>query len=148
MKNLKLMIPAVLLAFILSAGLSGCTPSSDMKADVLSVDNSVKSPKEINQILKDKSLGDLQIIDVRTPEEFAAGCLEGAKDIDLKSPDFLDIISKLDKEASYLVYCKGGVRSAAAAEKMRQAGIKNIIELEDGISNWEKEGNSLDHSCS
>jgi rhodanese-related sulfurtransferase len=69
------------------------------------------------------------IIDVRTPEEFAAGHLDGAMLIDIKNPSFDAEIARLDAAASYIVYCRSGNRSAQAADRMREIGIENITDL-------------------
>jgi rhodanese-related sulfurtransferase len=69
------------------------------------------------------------IIDVRTPEEFAAGHLDGAMLIDIKNPSFDAEIARLDAAASYIVYCRSGNRSAQAADRMRAIGIENITDL-------------------
>ena len=69
------------------------------------------------------------IVDVRTPEEFAAGHLDGAVLIDFKNPSFDAEIAKLDTTASYIVYCRSGNRSAQAAERMRGVGITDITDL-------------------
>lgn len=143
MKNYRLISIFVSSLFILSA----CASSADMKTDVFSANNSVMAPNEINRILNDKTIGDLQIIDVRTPAEFAAGCLPGAKNIDIKSPDFSSQIGALDKNGSYLVYCKSGVRSDQAATQMKQAGFNNIIQLKGGITAWATAGYSLSYDC-
>ena len=72
---------------------------------------------------------DAIIIDVRTPEEFAAGHLEGAVLIDIKAASFDSKIAALDPDASYIVYCRSGNRSALAVERMRGAGIDDITDL-------------------
>lgn len=69
------------------------------------------------------------IIDVRTPEEFAAGHLDGAVLIDIKHPSFDAEITKLEATASYIVYCRSGNRSAQAVDRMRAIGIENITDL-------------------
>ena len=69
------------------------------------------------------------MIDVRTPEEFAAGHLDGAVLIDFKSQSFDDEIARLDTTASYIIYCRTGNRSAQAADRMRAIGIENITDL-------------------
>jgi rhodanese-related sulfurtransferase len=69
------------------------------------------------------------IIDVRTPEEFAAGHLDGAMLVDIKNPSFDAEIARLDAAASYIVYCRTGNRSAQAADRMRAIGIENITDL-------------------
>jgi len=72
---------------------------------------------------------DAIIIDVRTPEEFAAGHLEGAVLIDIKDTSFDSKIAALDPDAAYIVYCRSGNRSAQAVERMRGAGIDDITDL-------------------
>ena len=72
---------------------------------------------------------DAIIIDVRTPEEFAAGHLEGAMLIDIKDASFDSKIAALDPDAAYIVYCRSGNRSAQAVERMRGAGIDDITDL-------------------
>lgn len=69
------------------------------------------------------------IIDVRTPEEFAAGHLAGALLLDFKSESFGAEIAELDPSLSYIIYCRSGNRSAQAAVRMRDIGITNITDL-------------------
>ena len=63
------------------------------------------------------------VIDVRTPEEFAAGHVDGATRIGLADPDFAAQIAELDPAAVYVVYCRTGNRSAQAASEMRAVGL-------------------------
>jgi rhodanese-related sulfurtransferase len=81
-----------------------------------------------------------QVIDVRTPEEFAAGHLDGAVNIDVQSPDFATQVAALDKAATYAVYCRSGNRSKAATKHMADAGIASIYELGGGINEWAAAG--------
>lgn len=69
------------------------------------------------------------IIDVRTPEEFAAGHLDGAVLIDIKDASFDSKISELDTEVEYVIYCRSGNRSAQAVERMRALGFVNLTDL-------------------
>lgn len=83
-----------------------------------------------------ESMGDsLTIIDVRTAEEFAAGHLEGAINIDIESGQFSARIEGLDRSASYMVYCHSGRRSAIAAETMVTAGFTDVHDV-GGIADW------------
>jgi len=68
------------------------------------------------------------VIDVRTPQEFAAGHLAGARNIDVEAADFASKISSLDEGAPYLVYCHSGRRSAMAAAQMAAAGFRDIVD--------------------
>ena len=69
------------------------------------------------------------IIDVRTPEEFAAGHLEGATLIDIKDASFDAKIAELDPSGSYIIYCRSGNRSAQAVERLKAAGFTNLTDL-------------------
>ena len=64
-----------------------------------------------------------QVIDVRTAEEFAAGHVDGAININVESAEFGPAIAALDPSATYLVYCRTGRRSAIAAQQMSDAGL-------------------------
>ena len=78
------------------------------------------------------------VIDVRTPEEYKADHVEGALNIDVKSSDFKNQISKLDKADSYKIYCKSGARSEKAISQMREMGFKNLKNL-GGIDDAKKQ---------
>lgn len=62
-------------------------------------------------------------IDVRTPEEFEEGHVDGAQLVDAQSDEFDDLVADLDPDDAYVVYCRTGNRSAAAATRMREAGL-------------------------
>ena len=63
------------------------------------------------------------IIDVRTPAEFAAEHVVDALNFDVQNAAFAQQIADLDPEGTYLVYCRSGNRSAAAAAQMASAGL-------------------------
>jgi rhodanese-related sulfurtransferase len=69
------------------------------------------------------------IIDVRTPQEYASGHLEGSVNIDINAADFEENITALDPIAKYLIYCRSGNRSAQAIERMRGLGFTNMVDL-------------------
>jgi rhodanese-related sulfurtransferase len=75
----------------------------------------------------------LAVIDVRTPEEFAEGHIEGATMIDFYSSTFSDDIAALDPSAEYLVYCRSGNRSGQAVSLMRSLGITQVYDLDGGV---------------
>ncbi len=72
---------------------------------------------------------DVIIIDVRTPEEFAQGHLEGAINLDVESGEFEAGLADLDPAAEYSVYCRSGRRSAIAADVMAQNGFTEVTDL-------------------
>lgn len=81
-----------------------------------------------------------QVVDVRTPAEFAAGHLPGAVNIDVESGSFAQAVAELDTSATYAVYCRSGNRSRSATQQMADAGIGRIYELDGGINSWAAAG--------
>ena len=77
-----------------------------------------------------------QVIDVRTPEEYALGYIEGAILIDYKAADFHASISALNRNVTYLIYCRSGNRSGKASIIMDSLGFKKIYDLKGGYMNW------------
>ena len=82
----------------------------------------------------------LVVLDVRTAEEFSAGHIKGAINIDIKQADALARIDKLDHKAKYIVHCRTHHRSQAAVDHMAQSGFKNVFQMSDGFSGWSQNG--------
>ncbi len=80
------------------------------------------------------------VLDVRTPQEYAAGHLEGARLLDISAADFATRLGALDRKAPYAVYCRSGNRSATALATMRQLGFTTAYHLGEGISAWTAAG--------
>ena len=87
--------------------------------------------------------GGVEIIDVRTPEEFAEGHLPGARLIDISASDFVSSIEALDRSATYFVYCRSDNRSGQATALMADLGFDSIYELEGGTVAWLASGRPL-----
>ncbi len=79
----------------------------------------------------------MQLIDVRTPGEFAEGHLENAVNINVNSNDFAAQVEKLDKEQPVYIYCKSGGRSGNAGKQLEAMGFKTIYDLKGGILSWD-----------
>ena len=79
---------------------------------------------------------DVQLIDVRTSEEYSKGFIEDAQNIDYNSTDFADKISKLDKNKPVLLYCAMGGRSSKASKVFKSQGFKKIYDLKGGFLSW------------
>jgi rhodanese-related sulfurtransferase len=86
--------------------------------------------------LKIKETKQPLVLDVRTPEEYAGGHIDGAVNIDWYNDNFGTETAKLDKNRPLFVYCHSGKRSSAAAEKLRKDGWKEVYELAGGYSAW------------
>ena len=79
------------------------------------------------------------IIDVRTPEEYEEGHIEGAQNMNIKSEAFVIEIEKLSKSDTLLVYCRSGKRSLYAAQVLVSFGFVKIYDLEGGFLNWKSD---------
>jgi phage shock protein E len=98
------------------------------------------TPAQAAALIKEKNTDPLfKIIDVRSATEFAENRIKDALDIDVKGLDFAEKIAKLDREGVYLVYCKGGVRSARAMNLMKDTGFKQVFNLAGGLMKWQAE---------
>jgi len=102
------------------------------------------TPHEVQNLIEKQARNNVLILlDVRTPEEFAAGHLNGALNLNLNVPDFADRLNELDKTKVYLVYCKGGVRSARAMQIMQKQGFRQVYNLSGGLNKWQAENRAL-----
>ena len=79
---------------------------------------------------------DLVVLDVRTPEEFSEGHLDGAINVDFYEADFGTNLANLDKDVPYVLYCRSGNRSGTTAQEMRSLGFTEVYEVDGGILSW------------
>ena len=91
--------------------------------------------EQFGELIKDTTV---VLLDVRTPEEFAQGCIEGALNIDVKDSLFIqNVQAAIPAGAKVAVYCRSGRRSMAAAEQMLEKGYVPV-NLEGGILAWQE----------
>lgn len=100
----------------------------------------VDAPKAYQMIQNNSGKSGLVIIDVRSPEEFAEGHIAGAVNLDINSPVFSAELNKMDRDKTYLVYCRAGSRSARAYLIMEKMGFNNTYNLFGGFLEWKDEG--------
>jgi len=88
--------------------------------------------------LMQENLGnpDFIILDVRTSSEFHDGHIEGALNIDVNLPSFSEELEQLDKNATYLIYCRSGNRSRTALRIMDDLAFTRAYHLTNGITEW------------
>jgi rhodanese-related sulfurtransferase len=82
---------------------------------------------------------DVVILDVRTPEEFAAGHLKNAININYYDKDFVERVSSLDKRKKVVVYCAVGGRSGQALTKMDALGFQYVLNMKGGYNAWKSQ---------
>ena len=128
MKKVKLLFVLMIsIAFISCT----CKQKNTVQTDVVEL-ISVTAVQELDS--------NVQLIDVRTPEEYAGGFIKNAKNINFYDDNFLSEMSSLDKNKPVYVYCKSGGRSGKAATQLKESGFTKVYDLEGGITSWiEKE---------
>ena len=114
-------------ALILLAGCSSTGSATTVNLNVSEFSQKIKEP-------------DVIILDVRTPEEFASGHIEGALNIDFNSGDFANEITRLNPSETYAIYCRSGNRSGQAASIMHKAGFHDVSNLNGGVIDWTNAG--------
>ncbi len=99
------------------------------------------TPDEFEQVI---AKPDVQLIDVRTPDEYEQGHIVGAMNIDWKSDTFADDAEQiLDKSMNVAVYCRSGRRSHEAGNKLYKMGYTHIVELQGGLEAWKAAGKTV-----
>ena len=114
----RFLVPTVGLALVMSpvVGCSGGDSSSSTPTVADTPTSDTDAPAKESRM----------IIDVRTPAEFAGGHLDGAVNIDIQSADFTSRIESLDRNGSYVVYCRSGNRSGMAMAQMLDMGFTDV----------------------
>lgn len=130
-KNLKMKkIISILLISLLFISCKGQTSEAIQTIDAKSFAEKLKITKNS------------QLVDVRTPEEFAVEHIENAVNINWNGSDFVAKISNYDKTKPVFVYCKVGGRSGQAAQKLAELGFSQIYNLDGGFMKWSAAGYS------
>lgn len=92
--------------------------------------------ENVNVEAFEKRISSAQIVDVRTPQEWNEGIMEGAVMANFYDSDFKQQLEELDKEKPVAVYCKVGGRSGQAMSMMKDMGFKEIYNLKGGMDAW------------
>jgi phage shock protein E len=131
--RIRHLVATAALVSTVAVGLSGCA-SDDAKVTDIGAE----------QLIEVVQSGDAPVIlDVRTPEEYAAGHVEGAVNIDIASPSFDSDIAALPTDQTYVVYCRSGNRSADAAARMAAAGFTDVYNVDAGLATLASAGVAL-----
>jgi thioredoxin 1 len=87
---------------------------------------------------------EVQILDVRTPDEYEGGYIKGAKNLDVNEDNTFDEgLKKLDKTKPIYVYCLSGGRSKTACKKLISAGFTTVYNLDGGVMKWKADAKTL-----
>lgn len=127
---------------------SACTRGSAEPAQISTIaERGAAVAKNISVEDADKLLKqdkNVVVLDVRTEEEFKAGHIPGAKNIDFHEPNFKQKLGALDKSKTYVLHCQAGGRSAKAEAMMKELQFKSILHLKEGFGKWEAAGKSVE----
>lgn len=128
------------LTSFLLVGLMSCQSQNEEKP-MNNSDQADPGFQEINvsEFNSKMSDADVVILDVRTPEETAEGKIEGAMELNFYDEDFAAEVAKLDKDKTYLVYCRSGKRSFKACTIMAEQGFPKLYSLDGGYNAWSQQ---------
>ncbi len=85
--------------------------------------------KVTDKLIRKIQKGKVQLVDVRTPEEYKAGHLSYSSNMDYKKEDFKTQIAKLDKSKPVYLYCRTGNRSGKSVEILKQQGFTTVYNI-------------------
>ena len=128
MKSIKL----ILVLFIISS-ISSCNSQQKKATDANAVVEVVST--EVFEKIEESA----QLIDIRTPEEYNEGYIKNAVNINFFDDDFMEQMSKLNKDEPLYIYCRSGGRSGRASDKLEEAGFTKVFDLGVGMNGWRKE---------
>ena len=83
---------------------------------------------------------DFVLLDIRTPPEIEASHIAGAQMLDYYAPTFRDALAQLDRDITYLIYCRTGNRTGKTMTLMKELGFTRVYDLGGGITQWAAQG--------
>ena len=126
--GLRIVVPCMLLLLLTASCTMKFSKETYGEGKILSVTASVFADSIDNP--------GVQLVDVRTPDEFAAGNIPGSVNIDVLTGHFGETAATmLDKAYTVAVYCRSGNRSKNAAKTLSMMGY-NVVELDGGYNDW------------
>jgi rhodanese-related sulfurtransferase len=119
--------------FLLTTALVLTSCSTKAQTGDIETINKVVAVDEFKKLLEKE---DIQVIDVRTPEEYSIGKIGDATNINIYDDNFKAKLKGLDPNKTTLVYCAKGGRSAKAAKMMADLKFKEVYDLKGGYGAW------------
>ncbi len=112
------------------------TPASQSKSRQEQIMKNI-SPTEAYELIQQHGTNEsFVILDVRTPKEFKAGRIENSINLDYYAKTFQQDLDTLDKEKTYLVYCRSGNRSGRTLSIMKKLNFQEAYNMAGGIGGW------------
>lgn len=98
----------------------------------------------VSELKEISKIEGVQLVDVRTPNEYKEGHLPEALNIDFLDKKFEINIQQLDKTRPVVVYCQRGTRSAKCASQLIANGFVKVYDLYHGFSEWKSSGSEIE----
>jgi len=128
-------------------GLYGCKSKDSSKGADMTADKGAAhtlkniSAQEANDMIQQRKADpNFVILDIRTPQEFAQGRIEGAINLDFYASNFKESLNALDKNKTYMMYCRSGNRSGKALGMMEGQNFTDVYNMTGGIGAWAQKG--------
>lgn len=124
---MKFKLSLFLMVFFISVACNSKPPLNEKEKSAIHLINPLE--------FKEKSLNQV-IIDIRTPQEFQQGHIEGAININYFDANFSNQIEQFDKSKPIFLYCRSGNRTSSASAKIAKLGFNEVYDLKGGMMNW------------
>jgi len=131
----KFFLAVILLSILFIVGCATSGMTRNTQAQVL---EDVAPDEAYKLIQKNKNNPHFTVLDVRTEDEYRSGHLADATNIDFFSKSFKSELDALDKNNTYVIYCKSGGRSGQALQMMEELGFTHVYNISGGILNWRR----------
>ncbi len=141
-KNLmiSLFLGALIIGVLLASGCIQTETNTTKSETQIQIIENITPIGAYNLIQENKDNPNFAILDVRTPEEFLGEYVESAVNLDYNSDTFRNDLDKLDKNKTYLIYCRSGGRSENALNIMKELDFREAYNMLGGIIKWKSEG--------
>ncbi|MEP4531797.1 MAG: rhodanese-like domain-containing protein [Cyclobacteriaceae bacterium] len=121
---------------LVAVWLAGCGQTSQGQSEIVTINTA----EEVMGVLST----DLQLIDVRTPQEYDAGHIKNATLINIQDPEFESKMNQLNKEKPVMVYCAVGGRSSRAVALTKDMGFSKVYNYKGGMKDWAASGMEME----
>jgi len=141
-KNLmiSLFLGALIIGVLLASGCIQTETNTTKSETQIQIIENITPEEAYILIQENKDNSNFVILDVRTPEEFLGEYIENAVNLDYYSDTFRNDLDKLDKNKTYLIYCRSGRRSENALNIMKELDFREVYNMLGGIIKWKSEG--------
>lgn len=131
-----LIFPLLIAGTVLTSGCASVAPVAESQTIVVDV-----SAGEAHVLIQEnRDNPNFVILDVRTPEEYDEGHIEGAVNLNFYDDDYREQLENLDRDDTYLLFCRSGNRSGQTLDIMEEIEFMTIYHMTGGMIEWNEEG--------